>query len=268
MKRLKFCVNAFHGYTHCYPCQLRYHPNITNGIGLEDLETCERVFSSSNQLASVIRYASPYRRRLLIEAYFKQWDEDKDLNLGTFILNNYVQALEILERDNLALVAAMQSMNLTHEEMDCWEKEEIVFFATLSEQNGQEDGRVLAYVELLEKLSSLEKKRARAVTQFVAFDPAASDEVKKTQRLEKERRLAIEIHERTCRDVIALETELGIAPEGRWTPAHPRYQEAMKSVKERVYSRALGNLQRLVIQRLFELHKMNLSQTSMSIHSH
>ena len=67
-KNLKFCVNAFHRYTHCYPCQLRYYPNVISGMGLEDLETFERMFSASNQLVSTIRYASPYHRRLFIEA--------------------------------------------------------------------------------------------------------------------------------------------------------------------------------------------------------
>lgn len=36
------------------------------------METLEHVFSASNELASVTRYASPYRRRLLIEVHFKQ----------------------------------------------------------------------------------------------------------------------------------------------------------------------------------------------------
>ena len=46
----RLCVNAFHGYAHNYKCQLKHHPNFIEGIGLEDLETLERVFSSSNQV--------------------------------------------------------------------------------------------------------------------------------------------------------------------------------------------------------------------------
>ncbi|KAG6875748.1 hypothetical protein C0992_002541 [Termitomyces sp. T32_za158] len=33
------CVNAFHGYTHHYLCQLCNHPNVIEGVGLEDLKT-------------------------------------------------------------------------------------------------------------------------------------------------------------------------------------------------------------------------------------
>src|ERR1700679_1247091 len=55
------CVNAFHGYSHNYQCQLKNHPNNIAGMGLEDLETLERVFSSSNALAAVTRYSSAYR---------------------------------------------------------------------------------------------------------------------------------------------------------------------------------------------------------------
>ena len=54
------CVNAFHGYSHNYQCQCKNHPNNITGMGLEDLETLERVFSSSNALASVTRYVSAY----------------------------------------------------------------------------------------------------------------------------------------------------------------------------------------------------------------
>ena len=56
-KLLKFCVPAFHGYTHCYACQLLNHPNVIEGIGLEDLEEMERIFSLSNYLAPNTRFA-------------------------------------------------------------------------------------------------------------------------------------------------------------------------------------------------------------------
>ena len=58
------CVNAFHRYSHNFQCQCKNHLNNITGMGLEDLETLECVFSSSNALAAVTRYASAYRRRL------------------------------------------------------------------------------------------------------------------------------------------------------------------------------------------------------------
>ena len=71
------CVNAFHGYSHNYSCQVQNHPNNIEGMGLEDLEGMEHIFSGSNQLASVVRYASAYHRRQFIDLYLQQWDADK-----------------------------------------------------------------------------------------------------------------------------------------------------------------------------------------------
>ena len=49
----------------------------------------------------------------------------------------------------------------------------------------------------------------------------------------------------------------------RWVPGDREYEETLKYIATRNYQRALGRLQRLVIQRLFELHKLNLAQTGM-----
>ena len=52
-----FCVNAFHGYSHSYNCQVQHHPNVIASIGLEEMEMLEQIFSTSNQLAPVTHYA-------------------------------------------------------------------------------------------------------------------------------------------------------------------------------------------------------------------
>ncbi|EGO04959.1 hypothetical protein SERLA73DRAFT_45139 [Serpula lacrymans var. lacrymans S7.3] len=54
---LTITVNAFHGYAHNRQCQLLNHPLYLKGFGLEDMETCERVFASSNTLAPIIQHA-------------------------------------------------------------------------------------------------------------------------------------------------------------------------------------------------------------------
>jgi len=107
------CVNAFHGYSHNYACQCKNHPNNITGIGLENLETLELVFSSSNALAAVTRHASAYRHRLYIEMHFKQWDEDKYSNLATMLRNNYYQVLDIIENDGRAVEEAKRSLGVT-----------------------------------------------------------------------------------------------------------------------------------------------------------
>jgi len=45
----------------------------------------------------------------------------------------------------------------------------------------------------------------------------------------------------------------------RWTPATEEYAETVRYIAERQYHQALNRLQRLVTQRLFELHRLNLS---------
>lgn len=75
-------VPSCHGHTHNRACQLQWHPMYIPGAGLEDFETCERVFSQLNALASGTRHASVFHRIQAIEDYFKFWDEDKYTSLG------------------------------------------------------------------------------------------------------------------------------------------------------------------------------------------
>ena len=149
------CVNAFHGYSHNYQCQCKNHPNNITGMGLEDLEMLERVFSSSNALASVTRYASAYRRRLYIEMHFSQWDEDKYFNLATMLRNNYHQALNIISNDGRAVEQAKLSMGITDEHLDLWKTEREEYFQTLGDEP-ESKVRAIAYAELLQKLRELE----------------------------------------------------------------------------------------------------------------
>ncbi|KAI0075055.1 hypothetical protein K474DRAFT_1685473 [Panus rudis PR-1116 ss-1] len=246
-----FCVNAFHGYSHNYLCQLKNHPNVVEGVGLEDFETLERMFSSSNQLASVTRYASPFRRQLLIETYFKQWDEDKYANLGLFILNNYKQALDVLSRDAPALDEAKQKFSVTNAVLDKWEHEQQAYFATLDEEPAYDVQRV-AYVELLQSLNAAEND---VKTPGTSYGQSAAA----TRRTETKRRQALEHRDRILADVIEFEGVMGITT--RWFPGHPEYQEAAKYIAERKYRQALYKVQQLVVQRLFELHKLNVAGT-------
>lgn len=196
-KNGRFCVPAFHGYTHNHVCQLKYHPNSIEGIGLEDLETLERVFGSSNELAPVTRYVSAYRRRLFIEAFLKQWDEDKWLHIGTFMLENYLQALKILLEDAAALQQSTVYHNIDDKTMEEWAREELELFASLGEED-EKDIHQIAYVEALQRLQELDKKRSQSNVSFLAYNPqegAYAQEAAKTRRLEAERRHASEQYE-------------------------------------------------------------------------
>lgn len=94
--RANFIIPAMHGYAHNRACQLTHHPIYFDGAGLEDFETCERVFSASNECARTTRHATPFHRHQAIDLHFQQWDADKYEALGTFLYNNYKQALTIV----------------------------------------------------------------------------------------------------------------------------------------------------------------------------
>ena len=149
------CVNAFHGYSHNFACQTRNHPNMIEGAGLEDLETMERVFSSSNAVAVVTRYASAYHRRVFIDMFFQQWDDDKYQNLGLMLFNNYKQALSIIDDDGSAVEEAVQSLGIQTSDLETWHQEQTEFFETIGEESSW-DVHAVAYVELLQELNSAE----------------------------------------------------------------------------------------------------------------
>lgn len=263
-KRAVFCVPAFHAYTHNHICQMRYHPNNIDGMGIEDVESLERVFGGLNQLAPIVRYSSAYRRRLWIETYFKQWDEDKDINTGTFLLNNYTQALEIIDQETAAL-HSLEYEGITMEEIDRWADEEEDYFCNLGEE-APYNVHAVAYVELLQKLHDLEKKKASTTVRFLdcSTDPANySKQAAAARRAKRDRRYINEQVERVALDVCQLEVTIGVSPGGRWTPATPEYQQALQYLQDRKYHRALNKLQRLVVLRLFELSKLNVAKTGM-----
>ena len=90
-----------------------------------------------------------------------------------------------------------------------------------------------------------------------------SSELSTTRHLKSERRYAQERQDRLLHQVLELEVQMGIAK--RWTPDTPEYVETVRYIHERRYHQALNHLQRLVIQRLFELHRLNLSSIGLCL---
>ena len=58
-----------------------------------------------------------------------------------------------------------------------------------------------------------------------------------------------------------MEVKVGISV--CWQPADAQYIETVKYLPQRNYHHALNRLQCLVVQRLFELNKLNLTGTSL-----
>ncbi|KAI9059666.1 hypothetical protein FKP32DRAFT_1614124 [Trametes sanguinea] len=274
------CVNAFHGYSHSHRCQTQHHPSVIVGAGLEDFETMERIFSASNQLASVIRYASKYHRRMFIDLFFKQWDEDKYSNLATMLLNNYRQALTIIKEESPAVDEALLSLECTHDDLAQWQAEEAAYFARVGTEDPA-NAAAVEYVTLLRELRTIENQVANSMSSFVtsipedyarpsaaasSSNPAYYADASRTRKKETERRLLREKRDNTLRDVIALEIKMGI--DVRWRPDMSEYTSTLKYIAERDYRVALEKLHGLVVQRLFELHNLNISQTAYKVRTH
>lgn len=79
-----------------------------------------------------------------------------------------------------------------------------------------------------------------------------------TARLEADHRTAMEQQLVAICTVNDLEAKLEITG-GRWTHDHPEYIATREYMLQRDYHRALDRIQQLVVQRLFELSKANLS---------
>jgi Kyakuja-Dileera-Zisupton transposase len=154
-KQCRCCLNVMHGYTHNWACQKANHPNLIKCLSLKDLETLEHIFSTSNAVTGITCYATPYRRLVFIDMFFRQWDEEKYLNLGTMLYNNYVQALDIIDMESIALQHSLQSLGASEADLDKLEVEEAEYFQTLG-QEPEWDVHAIAYIKLLQELCTMQ----------------------------------------------------------------------------------------------------------------
>ena len=84
-------VGAFHGQAHNRLCQSRFLATYVKGLGLEDLEGCERFFSKSNALANSTCYASTFHRRQAIAEYAGYFDKFETYqNLRMFFISFFL----------------------------------------------------------------------------------------------------------------------------------------------------------------------------------
>ncbi|KAK7444566.1 hypothetical protein VKT23_015244 [Stygiomarasmius scandens] len=259
------CVNAFHGYSHNFLCQLLYHPLNIEGMGLEDLETLERIFSASNHLASITRYATAYRRRVFIDLYFQHWDDEKYQNLANMLHNNYVQALATIAEEGQSLEEGLRAVGLTVADLEAYYADEAQHFQNLGKEL-DEDLHAVAYVDLLRQYRDVCKSYENACSQFRTQTPEDyevlqnySANLSETRKTETLRRFYAEKRDLVLHELVQLELAMNISK--RWQPSDPEYIKTLEYMNVRDYRQALEHLHKLVIQRLYELHRLNLSQT-------
>src|SRR5260370_19574441 len=81
MQQMQFFVPAWHGRSHNCQCQLQHHPLHVEGLGLEDCEMCERLFSYTNHAARILRLTTKFHRKQGIDLILRHFDSTKYANI-------------------------------------------------------------------------------------------------------------------------------------------------------------------------------------------
>ncbi|KAF8151123.1 hypothetical protein K438DRAFT_1624099, partial [Mycena galopus ATCC 62051] len=267
----KALIGAFHGHAHNRRCQLSNLSTYVKGVGLEDLEGCESFFSKSNALASTTRYASAFHRQQAITAYLKHADiADAYQGLSLLLARKYHRALQIKQTLPL-LRETMASMGVTTRSVfETWLEKEKGYLAGLSKEPVQETLQMEYYQKLVNLLDHEERLDIiRNVD--VPFVPAVTDTTyadaaAQTRWIETQRRHAMELCAKGLAVVQDLEVRLGITR--RWVAGDEEWVVTVMMVSKRRYQRTLDTLEGLVVARMFELSKVNMSDKGYKLRKH
>ncbi|KAK1236160.1 hypothetical protein PQX77_000591 [Marasmius sp. AFHP31] len=256
-------IGLLHAHAHNRLCQLDFLMTYVRGAGLEDLEVLERLFSQSNALASATRHASIFHRRQMISLWMQHHDNfEAYANLSKFIYNNYRQALEIV-KDAGDIVTRVRALGVQKpDDVYQWLIEEKTFLESREEVPREE----LNKIELYSKLVRLKECRSRleaARSAFQDYDPAAKD---KTSSIERTMRQEEEKEDKLLQEVHQLEHLLEVRT--RWTEGSDEWNEAEGLTRNRVYQKAIDRLEGLVVARIFELSRLNVSGTGYKMRRH
>ncbi|KAJ7160682.1 hypothetical protein C8R43DRAFT_1086815 [Mycena crocata] len=266
----RLLVGAFHGHAHNRLCQLGHLATYVKGLGIEDLKTCERFFSKSNTLSRSVRYASVFHRRQSIRTYLAHTDTfDTYANLSTFLVNNYKQAVEILETEESVKYAMDQAgisgPEVFHERL----KQEKEYLLALKKEPEAETDQMEYYQRLLTNTTDTTTyplpliPPCTTITTSATFDTVFAEGSTSNGTA---RRHARENFDKAIDAVQEMERKMKIGP--RWTSESPEWQKAAELVATRRYRLCVNHLEELVLKRLFELTKMNMSQTGYKLRKH
>ncbi|KAI5989528.1 hypothetical protein EDD15DRAFT_2171307 [Pisolithus albus] len=254
-------VGAFHGHAHRRLCQLSHLMLYVEGLGLEDLETCERTFSKSNVLASTVRYSTAFHRQQAINAYFEHNDHfEVYANLTNFLFDNYKQALVIIHDSKTILPSLKHDFSIDDDDgiFYRWLEEEKEYLEGLRREPPEE----MLHMEYWQRLGKLE---ASSVFEPVNATSYTGD-TRVIRQNETLRRHAQENYDKDLLVIQELERKLNISR--HWVPEDKEWQNAGRLVANREYRCALDNLESLVVAWLFKLTKMNRAGTGYKLRKH
>jgi ABC-type protease/lipase transport system fused ATPase/permease subunit len=108
-------------------------------------------------------------------------------------------------------------------------------------------------------MSVFRQKLSAALQIWSTLTPQSIFSRDTTQGTETARRHALESHAKNLQSVQAMEKSMDIS--SRWTPESAEWVAAAEKARMRRYQRCIDTLEGLVVSRMFELTKMNMSKT-------
>ncbi|KAJ3992007.1 hypothetical protein F5050DRAFT_1715629 [Lentinula boryana] len=272
-EKLRMLIGLLHGYAHNRLCQLSFLMLYIYGAGIEDLEVCERFFSHSNSLAPVTRYMSRFRRRQAIASYSYHRDNfETYANLSKFIYSNYRQALSILNRSR-DTAATMKEVGIEDAESIFQFLEEERLYLESRRHTPEHETLTSSYYLALVKLSNCQERLGRARRTFRgglggstggSAKPSDGDLFLTEREMSNEQ----EMEAKLLLDVQSLEERLGLRRDQRWVKGSKDWKNAETLVYMSKYQKALDRLEGLIIARIFELSRMNVSGTGYKMRQH
>ncbi|KAJ3572909.1 hypothetical protein NP233_g2769 [Leucocoprinus birnbaumii] len=253
-------IGSFHGHAHNRLCQLSHLATYVKGLGLSDLENCERLFARSNDLASSVRHASVFHRQQRIVGYYQHLDvTDTYEGLSDMLVNNYSKALKILAAES-SIGPRMAKLGIRGAETFAeWLVEERSYLESLLREPPHETAE-MKYFKCLESLIAVERMLGVNKTFCIetnehglpVHSPAnVATEAERRRLMMQSIKLAQLSHE--------YERKLGI--EKPWQEGDENWRRVSDMVVQQQYRRRLDRLEQLVVSRMFELGRINRSGT-------
>ncbi|KAJ3730304.1 hypothetical protein C8R42DRAFT_536808, partial [Lentinula raphanica] len=276
-ERLQMVIGLLHGYAHNRLCQLSFLMLYINGAGIEDLEVCERYFSQSNALAPITRYMSRFRRRQAIANYAYHRDNfESYANLSRFIYSNYKQSLSITRRSR-DIQETLKALGASDPELPAkWLEEEKEFLES-RQKTPEVETLTAGYYQALVKLRTCQERLREARSNFrietglaapSQARQATGDNGASVYMTERQMMKEQELEGKLLADVQSFEDRLGLRRDQRWRSGSEEWRKAEELVQHAKYQKALDKLEGLIVQRIFELSRMNVAGTGYKMRQH
>ncbi|KAL0578052.1 hypothetical protein V5O48_003958 [Marasmius crinis-equi] len=253
--RMRGVVPAFHGHAHNRKCQVDWHPMYVPGVGNEDFEECERTFSLSNRLAST----TPTTKILFTASdLVSLWLRGANSIQGRYCYFKYREALKRLD-DSVPLFNELcQQRGITPQRCEELLDQERTYFKQVFSDPPELVAR-LDYAEKLQRVWKSEHDMKDATDEFKKMERRGRGQytAEKVKQIERRNWSTFQRWQVVYEDLLMHETHHQFHP--RWTENSPEYVEACTQLAGRHYRRAVDRLEKLVVARLMELTKLNMS---------